>query len=185
MDRMRAGGLPIRAGLIGGSAAAMAGSLANLPLHSPSDAFFNSASVMVGALAVGLGAGVLWSFLGSSLGRFFGHDPAGEAHRQTIFGACIALAFGLVSVIALIGETQLERSVSYVVPLAAVVLGITGSLTLLLLRSPQILLWRLTVLMIIAAIGIGIGLAGQGDQKSGGLELPPRAAAKAVWGLSS
>ncbi len=185
MDRMRAGGLPIRAGLIGGSAAAMAGSLANLPLHSPSDAFFNSASVMVGALAAGLGAGVLWSLLGNFLERFFGHDPAGEARRRTIFGACIALAFGLVSVIALIGETQLERSVSYVVPLAAVVLGITGSLTLLLLRSPQILLWRLTVLMVIAAIGIGIGLAGQGDQKSGGLELPPRAAAKAVWGLSS
>ena len=47
----------------------------------------------------------------------------------------MTLAFGLVTVAAVAGETQLERSVSYIVPLAAIVFGLTGALTLLLLRA--------------------------------------------------
>ena len=170
-SRIREVSLPIRAGLIAGSVAAIAGALVNLPLHSPSDAFFNSAAVMVGSLAAGFSAGLLWHVLGLVLGYF----PAWGGHRWAFFGACMALAFGLVSLIAVLAETQVERSVSYFVPLAALVFGIIGSLVLLLLRVPQILWWRLTILTVVVAIAIGVALAGQGDQKSGALELPPRA----------
>lgn len=164
----RAGGLPIRAGLIAGSLAAVVAVLVNLPLHSPSDAFLNSATVMVASLAAGFGAGCLWSILG-----FW---RAGEVRRRVAFGAGMALAFGLVCVIAVLAETQVQRSVSYVVPLAAVALGITGTLTWLLLRNPRFLQWRLVVLAVLIAVGLGVGLASQGDQRSGKLELPPRAA---------
>ncbi len=159
--------MPIRAGLIAGSAAAIAGALVNLPLHSPSDAFFNSAAVMVGSLVAGCSAGLLWHVLG--------YFPAWGGHRWAFFGACMALAFGLVSLMAVLAETQVERSVSYFVPLAALVFGIIGSLVLVLPRVPRILWWRLTILTVIVAIAIGVALAGQGDQKSGELELPPRA----------
>ena len=49
---------PVQAGLTAGSVAAVAAVLANLPLEAPTDTYFNSAPVMAGALAVGLGAGV-------------------------------------------------------------------------------------------------------------------------------
>ena len=105
---------PVRAGLTAGSVAAMVGVLANLPLHSPSDAFFNSATVMPSALLAGLGAGLLWRALS-------------HRRRRTIyFAAATALVFGLISIAAIAGESQMERSVSYMVPLAAIVLGLTG-----------------------------------------------------------
>ena len=170
----REGRFPIRAGLVAGSLAAVVAVLVNLPLHSPSDAFLNSATVMVGSLAAGFGAGCLWSIL--RLVR------AGEVRRRMIFGACLALAFGLVCVIAVVAETQLQRSVSYFVPLAAVVVGITGTFTWLLLRNPRFLQWKLAVLAVLIAVGLGIGLAGQGDQESGKLELPPRASLAGAGG---
>ena len=86
----------------------------------------------------------------------------------------MALAFCLVAVMAVAGETQMERSISYIVPLAAIVFGLTGALTLLLLRARVSLPWRVTGLAVLLAIGLGIALAGQGDQESGRLELPPR-----------
>ena len=82
---------------------------------------------------------------------------------------------GLVSAAAVAGESQLARSVSYIVPLAAIVLGLTGVLTVLLPRAGWTASWRLSLLAVIVAVGLGIGLAGQGDQESGRLELPPRA----------
>ena len=153
---------PVQAGLTAGSVAAIAAVLANLPLEAPTDTYFNSAPVMAGALAVGLGAGVLWRALD------------GRGHRPAILLVSMTLAFGLVAVMAVAGETQMERSVSYIVPLAAIVFGLTGALTLLLLRANVALPWRVTGLAVLLAIGLGIALAGHGDQESGRLELPPR-----------
>ncbi len=155
---------PIRAGLTAGSVAAMVGVLANLPLHSPSDGFFNSATVMPAALLAGLGAGLLWRALS-------------HRRRRTIyFAAATVLAFGLVCIAAIAGESQMERSVSYMVPLAAIVLGLTGFLTPMLARAGASLPRWATALMVILAIGLGAALAGHGDQESGRLELPPRSA---------
>ena len=43
-------------GLLSGAIAAIVASLLSLPLHSPDDAFFNTASVTIGALLVGVSA---------------------------------------------------------------------------------------------------------------------------------
>ncbi len=91
------------------------------------------------------------------------------------FAASLAAVLGLVSAAAVAGESQLARSVSYIVPLAAIVLGLTGVLTVLLPRTGWTASWRLALLSVIIAVGLGIGLAGHGDQESGRLELPPRA----------
>ncbi|MDE2860055.1 MAG: hypothetical protein OYI31_06020 [Chloroflexota bacterium] len=155
---------PVRAGLTAGSAAAVCGSLLNLPLHSPSDALLNSGTVTAASLAGGLGAGLLWQALGRT------------ARRPAIFSAAIAVVFMLVTAAAAAGESQLERSVSYLVPLAALTLGITAVLTLLLMTSGRALPLAVTIVSVIAALGIGAALAGMGDQESGRLELPPRSA---------
>ena len=165
-DRPNSGGWPgtppLRAGLTAGSIGAVAGVLVNLPLESPSDTFFNSAPVMAGSLLAGLGSGLLWHVLG------------GSPRRPVLFAASLAAVLGLVSAAAVAGESQLARSVSYIVPLAAIVLGLTGVLTVLLPRTGWTASWRLSLLAVIVAVGLGIGLAGQGDQESGRLELPPR-----------
>ncbi len=166
-DRPNPGGWPgappLRAGLTAGSIGAVAGVLVNLPLESPSDTFFNSAPVMAGSLLAGLGSGLLW------------HVLRGSPRRPLLFAASLAAVLGLVSAAAVAGESQLARSVSYIVPLAAIVLGLTGVLTVLLLRTGWTVSWRPCILAVIVAVGLGIGLAGHGDQESGRLELPPRA----------
>ena len=53
----------MRAGIIAGSATAVAAVLLSLPLHAPSDTLFNSASVAAGAVAAGVIAGLLWGAL--------------------------------------------------------------------------------------------------------------------------
>ena len=118
---------------------------------------------MAGSLLAGLGSGLLW------------HALRASPHRPLLFAASLAAVLGLVSAAAVAGESQLARSVSYIVPLAAIVLGLTGVLTVLLLRAAWTASWRLSILAVIVAVGLGIGLAGQGDQESGRLELPPRA----------
>ena len=155
-------GRAVRIGLTTGSIAAVAGVLANLPLDSPSDSVFNSAPVMAASLLAGLAAGALWCNLN--------HSPG----RSVFFGIAIILVFGMVSGFAVAGESQMERSVSYIVPLAAIVLGLTGALTVLLSRIEHVLSWKIAILAVFAAVALGVGLAGYGDQESGRLELPPR-----------
>ena len=153
---------PIRTGLLAGSAATVVATLVSLPLHSPTDTLFNSATVTLGALTAGLASGVIWR----GLSRY--------AARPRIFSVIWALGLGLVAAAAVAGETQLERSVSFVVPLAIIVFAITGISTATLSRSSFTGRWWLTALALLVAVGVGIGLMGQGDQKSGRLTLPPR-----------
>lgn len=159
---------PVRAGLTAGAAAAVCGSLLNLPLHSPTDALLNSGAVTAASLAGGLGAGLLWLALGRT------------ERRPVYFPAAMTLVFALVAAAAAAGETQLERSVSYIVPLAALTLAITTALTLLLMTSSRALPVTVTIATVVVALGIGAALAGMGDQESGELELPPRTA---PWSL--
>ncbi len=154
---------PVQAGLTGGAFAGIVGVLANLPLVSPSDSFFNSATVMVGSLATGLAVGI-WGWV------------LGDGHvRRAPFWSGIVFVIGVATIIAVVGESQLERSVSYIAPLAAIVVGTTAGIFLVLSQSPRSLPWRLTLALVALVIGLGIGLAGFGDQESGRLELPPRA----------
>ncbi len=154
---------PIQAGLTGGAGAGVVGVLVNLPLVSPSDPFFNSATVMVGALLTGLAVGI-W-------GRVLG-----EGHvRRAPFWSGIVFLMGLATIIAVVGESQLERSLSYIAPIAAIVVGLTAGIFLLLERLNRPFPWTATLALLALVVGLGIGLAGFGDQESGRLELPPRA----------
>lgn len=153
----------IGAGLIAGSVAAVAAILLQLPLRSPNDSFLNSASVMLGALA----AGVLLGFVRSK-------TPATRQGALLYAGTCAGL-FAAAALFALIGESRLERLASFVVPLAAVVVGLAGPLTLHLSRHRLASSKAVVVASLAVAVALGIALAGLGDAPSGHLEIPPRA----------
>ena len=155
---------PVRAGLITGSIAAVAATLISLPLHSPSDGFFNSATVTAGSLAAGIGAGVAWRLL--------------SVHQSRIFRFALVwgIGFGVVAMATIAGEQQLERSVSFGLPLAAVAFTITGVLTPWFAGWPGIRQRWLMPAMLLIAVALGLALIGQGDQESGRIKLPPRGA---------
>lgn len=161
---------PVQAGLTGGALAGIIGVLVNLPLESPSDPFFNSATVMVGALLTGLAVGI-W-------GRVLG-----EGHvRRAPFWSGIVFVIGFATIMAVVGESQLDRSLSYIAPLATIVVGLSAGIFLVLGRLNRPVPWKVTLALLALVIGLGIGLAGIGDQESGRLELPPRASIQHLLG---
>ena len=156
----------VRAGLAAGALAAVAAALVQLPLHSPADVLFNAGTVTLGTLATGVVAGVL----------------VGRVRQRTgglrLFYVAWAVAFVALVVAAVAAESQLDRTVAYVVPLGAIVLGTTGALTPWLAGSRVVGSWRLVLAGVAGAMVVGVGLGGEGDQVSGKLELPPRGASR-------
>ena len=153
---------PLLAGLTSGAVAAIVASLVQLPLHSPTDVVFNSLTVTAGALVAGLLAGALWA------------TAQGSVTRRRLFYAVWLVLFGIVAGAAAAGDTQIDRMVSFVVPLAAIVMASTGIGTPLLSDSGRLGLLAASI-AVATAVGVGAGLATQGDAESGRLELPPRA----------
>ena len=164
----------MRGGLIAGSIASVVAALVSLPLHSPEDLLLNSATIVVATVIAGGVAGLLWRALTNS------------SRRWPLFLALWALGFVLAVLFAVAGDTQLDRFVSFTVPLAAIVFPLIGVLTVILARWRVASRWWVTAAVLVIAIGVGVGLAGQGDEKSGRLELPPRASNSAPspeWGM--
>jgi polyisoprenoid-binding protein YceI len=162
-------------GLLAGGLAAIVASLVSLPLDSPDDLVFNTATVAIGAIAVGIFEGVLWQVLAPR--------PQG---RQLYIGVS-AGAFVVVAVGTVIGELLLEGTVRFALPLAALVFIITALLPPVLdsLQPARNLALGAAAASLIAALAIGFGLAGIGDEESGRLELPdpdPTGAAAASTG---
>ena len=150
---------PVRAGLLTGAVAAIANALLSLPLRSPHDALFNSASVTLMTLAVCVGGGLLWRF---ALTR---PNPA-RVHALLLGAAAVCLfAF------ALAGEAMLERSAAFALPLAAV--SVVGAAAVPRLSRVALPL-PLVLAALAGALALGAALAGIGDAPSGRLELPPR-----------
>ena len=150
------------AGLTAGAIAAVIAALVSLPLHAPVDSAFNTATVAIAALVVGGIAGLLWSKL---------------TGRLLWFLVALAGLFVIALVIAFAGNTQLDRMVAFMVPLAAIVVVICAVLTPLLasfLLKPTIglLKWSPLVAVIVALV-VGFALVTQGDAESGELALPP------------
>ena len=150
------------AGLTAGAIAAIIAALVSLPLHSPVDSAFNSATVAIAALVVGGISGLLWSrFTGQLKGLLIG----------------LAIVFLIALVVAFAGNAVLDRMVSYMLPLAAIVVVVCAVLTPLLASfflKPSIgMLKWLPVVAIIAALAVGFALVTQGDAVSGELTLPP------------
>ncbi len=154
---------PVRGALLAGAAAAVVAALVSLPLHSPHDALLNSASVTWGVLLLALMSGLAW--------RRVGRGPG--AMRR--FAVVMAVGFLAWVAVAFAIGTMLTRMVSFSVPLAAIAFGGIGVLTPLFSRMPFASRWPVVIAALIVAAAIGVALAGQGDQESGRLELPPRA----------
>ena len=155
----------VRAGLLAASVASIVVVFVSLPLHSPDDALLNSLTVAIAVLAAGLAAGVSWNL--------FSNWERG----RLLYAASLIGAFLAVTLVAVVAENQiLERSFSFSVPLAAIALGIIGSLTPVLDRTQVPGLWWSTPVAIMIALGLGFALSGQGDGESGELLLPPRPA---------
>jgi len=150
-------------GLASGAVAVIVAALLSLPLRSPDDVFFNSVSVTVGALLAGAGGGLLWWAAQRS------HAPV------RTFGASVLAGFLLVAVLTLVAERMpgapLERVAGFVLPLAAAVFGVVAVLTPLLVQRGRAL--RVAAPMgVVAAVILGVALAGEGDAESGKLALP-------------
>ena len=152
-------------GLIGGAVAAVVSVLVSLPLHSPNDALFNTLFVAIGALLVGFAAGVLWVLLTR------GRNPRLRFLLLWAlpFAAAIGLAFAM--------NTQLDRAVSFGVPIAVIIFGIVAASMMLEPYLRPLSSWRVALIAIAAAGALGGALITQGDQESGELSLPPRASA--------
>jgi peptidoglycan/LPS O-acetylase OafA/YrhL len=155
-------GAPLRAGLIGGSVAGGAASLANLPLHAPIDTYFNSGTVTVGALIAGVAAGLVWRVVAS------------RERGALLYVGALAIVAMVVAAAAFAAASTLDRSVSYVVPLAGVVFGTLAVVPPLLSQRLGRRGTSIAIGALIFALALGGALSGQGDAESGRLELPPR-----------
>lgn len=154
-------------GLGAGALAAAAAALLSLPLRSPDDAFFNTASVTLGGLLVGLLAGLAWWALQR------------RARPLVAFVRWLVAGFALVTLVALAFEAApnapLDGVAPFVLPLAALVFATVGVLTPLLARPALRPAWS-GPLAAGGAIVLGLALAGAGDTPSGRLALPERPA---------
>ena len=152
----------MRAGVIAGSIAAVIVAVISLPLRSPEDLVFNSLTVVIGALFVGLVAGALWRTL------------ATVSNPLLYLAVSLGAGFALVAGLAVLGETQLDRVISFAVPLAAITFVLIGVLVPTLARAPLLRWWWSTPAAVVIALGLGFGLVAQGDEESGELSLPSR-----------
>ena len=150
------------AGITAGSIAAIIAVLVSLPLRSPYDALINSATVSIGTIVVGSSAGLFWDKLANSTTRIFK------------FSVSTVVAFGLFAIFAVAVETQLDNFTAFALPLAAIVLSVTWMLIVLLARTSVADRRWVPAAAVVIALAVGISLAGQGDQESGRLELPPK-----------
>jgi len=152
----------MRTGLIAGSIAAIVAALVSLPLRSPVDNVFNTATVAVAALLVGVAAGLIWDKLAAS------------QRRLPYYAGALALGLIAVVVITVVGNIWLERLMSFTIPLAVIAFAVSGVLAPNLGRVPLATSrWPAPALLMVAAV-IGIRLVSQGDAESGDLSLPER-----------
>lgn len=156
------------AGLTAGGIATILAALLSLPLVSPHDGLFNSASVALAGLGVSALAGIV--------GRLAGRRE-GRAGARLFARIWLPLAIGLTGA-ALYGmaASGLENYGAFTLALAAVLFGGAGGGALLLRRSAPALPWWVALPVIILALTLGWAWRESGDQPGGGLELPPPAA---------
>ena len=139
-------------GLLTGAAAAIIASLISLPLESPDDAFFNTATITVGALLAGLVAGGL---------------------RNAMSVRTFAIAWGGAFIVTLVALAlgPFDRMLPFGAPLAAIVFAITG---LGVVYARDMALPRLPVMAggaAAVALAVGLGLSGA-NAETGSLSLP-------------
>ena len=156
------------AGLTAGGLATILAVLLSLPLVSPHDGLFNSASVALAGLLVAVLAGMVGRIAGGRAGNF-------QARR---FGLLwLPLSAGLTgAALYAMAASGLENYWPFTMVLAAVLFGGAGGGAVLLRRYAPNLPWWAALPVIILALTLGWLWRESGDQPGGGLELPPPAA---------
>ena len=150
----------IYSGIVAGAIAAMVAIGASLPLESPDDIVLNSASVGFAVLLMGGVNGILWHW--SRTERWLNRRYS--LTSVALVAASLAVAIG--------AQTQFDNAVEYTVPLALIGSIGTVVLTPYIATRPRSGTW-LQGFLVVIAVATSIGLAGQGDQESGSLSLPP------------
>ena len=158
--------------MTGGSIAAVAAAVVSLPLHSPNDVLFGTAPIVAGSLFLGLAAGAVWTRLESG--------PNPRSRFALIWLAAFAVSVAAMAVV----DFWLDRMLSFGAPLGAITFAVTGAFTAATQKIPMLRSRLVAAVAVVIALAVGIGLAGQGDQESGRLELPPRATGAVVDEIS-
>ncbi len=149
---------PAVAGAVSGSIAAIVAALVSLPLRSPDEIIANSLSVVLVSIALGLVAGMLWRRL-----------RAGRSPQKTFAWAMFG-GFVVAMLAATFGQALLlDNLIQYAAPLSAIIFITLGFFIPLLSRvtAPS---W-VAAIPILVALGLGVGLFGQGNVDSGELAL--------------
>ena len=150
------------AGLVAGGIAAVIASLISLPLDSPDDAVLNSGTVAIASVVAGLVGGLLWNQL------------ARRGKGARVFHLSCGAAFLAVVIVTLISEAvpaaPLERVAQYVIPLAAIAIGIIA-IGVPLVVSLKKAIMPPALVSLAAGLAVGLALSGQGDAPSGKLSL--------------
>jgi polyisoprenoid-binding protein YceI len=155
------------AGLAAGAVAALLASLLSLPLESPDDSYFNTATITLGAIVAGLGAGILWRQVQRH------HNPLRDFLLGIVAAGLVVTAVTMI--VQILPNAPFEGFAGFVLPLAGLVFGVVLLLTPVLDRILTRPVWlaSATGAAVLAAAVVGLGLAGQGDAESGRLSLPP------------
>ncbi|MCH7983410.1 MAG: hypothetical protein J4O01_09730 [Chloroflexi bacterium] len=153
------------AGLGAGAVAAIVAILISLPLKSPDDILFNTASVGIATLGIGAVNGLLWHWSAVNL----------PLNRRYVFTSLGLLTVALA--VAAGAQTQFDSAVAFTVPLALLAVLITVVATPFVAINRRAGLWFAkpwtSAVLIVVAVALSLALAGQGDQESGSLSLPP------------
>lgn len=156
------------AGLTAGGIATILAVLLSLPLVSPHDGLFNSASVALAGMGVSALAGIVCRLAGGREGRA-GARLFGLIWLPSAIGLTGAALYGMAA-------SGLENYWAFTLVLAAALFGGAGGGALLLRRYGPALPWWAALPVIILALTLGWAWRESGDQPGGGLELPPPAA---------
>ena len=155
------------AGIAAGGIATILAILISLPLVSPHDGLFNSATVALAGLPVSLLAGLTWRIARR-------RNQAAPTALFVIIWLILAVAL-TGAALYLMSSNQLENYLTFTLTLAAVMFGVTALGTAMLHRYVPQMPWWIAPLLIAIALTLGWALREMGDQPGGGLELPPPA----------
>ena len=152
--------------LVAGFAGVIALVLVSLPLRSPHDSLMNAGTAAAGGIVTTSLLAVPWDVLRS------------RSDRPRLFAGVCAVALVRSIAAAFLAQVfaELERTVSFVSPLAAILFVTMAVVAPLVKPSWGWSAWLAGVLLVVAAV-LGVVFAGDGDQRSGTLSLPPRATA--------